>query len=388
MMARLFPRNDALPTEVPKEMQDKFEVREMEVKDEMQPVGAASPGPGAPASPSAQAGVPNPGGNGSGAVSRTGGDGAPSAQAALISTEVSPPVATRHGSKKRKGARLLDPARSFVGPPAPRPVPVPNRRPPVEPIWISERLTYQVSYLGVPAGEFVLEALPFKSVGSRRVYHLRGTAHTSKVFSIFYKLDDMVETFVDFEGFFSHRFHIALDETKQVRDSIELYDSDKKETFYWDRWDRPNQPHYENKVFSKIDPYSQDTLSSIYYLRSVPLPTGAVVTFPVVSEGNTVYAHVTVLRRETIDGPEGKVRCVVLKPEVKTHGVMTKKGDSFIWLTDDDRRFLVRLEAKVKIGTVVANLTRMEPGTPPAAQVSLQSISTSKPVSGPTSTHP
>jgi hypothetical protein len=45
--------------------------------------------------------------------------------------------------------------------------------------------------------------------------------------------------------------------------------------------------------------------------------------------------------------------------------VLEKKGDSFMWLTDDDRRFLVRLEAKVKIGSVVAELKQIELGTAP-----------------------
>jgi hypothetical protein len=45
---------------------------------------------------------------------------------------------------------------------------------------------------------------------------------------------------------------------------------------------------------------------------------------------------------------------------------MEKKGDSYMWLTDDDRHFMVRMEAKVKIGTVVGRLKRVESmGTPP-----------------------
>ena len=57
---------------------------------------------------------------------------------------------------------------------------------------------------------------------------------------------------------------------------------------------------------------------------------------------------ITVVRREMLDTPMGRIQTVVIKPETKFHGVMEKKGDSYIWLTDDDRHFLVRMEAKVR----------------------------------------
>ena len=71
------------------------------------------------------------------------------------------------------------------------------------------------------------------------------------------------------------------------------------------------------------------------------------------------------LRRELADTPLGRVQTVVLKPVTKYQGVLKSQGDSFLWLTDDDRRYPVRLEAKVKVGTVVAELKKVEPGTHP-----------------------
>jgi len=72
-----------------------------------------------------------------------------------------------------------------------------------------------------------------------------------------------------------------------------------------------------------------------------------------------------VVRREMMDTPLGRIQTVVVRPEMKFQGILKKQGDSFIWLTDDDRRFVVRLEAKVRIGTIIATLKKVEPGTPP-----------------------
>jgi hypothetical protein len=105
-------------------------------------------------------------------------------------------------------------------------------------------------------------------------------------------------------------------------------------------------------------------MSALYYVRTIPLSTDATFTFPVVSEGKTWEAVCTVLRREKMKSPMGEVNAIVIRPEMKYQGILKKAGDSFLWLTDDDRRIPIRLEAKVRIGTVVAQLKKVELGQP------------------------
>ncbi len=238
----------------------------------------------------------------------------------------------------------------------------PFRRAAHEPIRVGERLVYEISYLGMTAGLFDLSVQPFKEINDRKVFHILGKAKSSSVFSLFYRLEDTIETFIDHEGVFPHRFQILLDESKQKRNSMELYDPVKARTFYWSRWDHHKRGYNEVKKFFPLRPLSQDSLSSLFFMRNIPLPDGAVATFPVISEGKNWDAVVTVVRRETIDTPMGRTRAVVLKLETKYQGILKKQGDSFIWLSDDDRRFMLRLQAKVRIGTIVAELVSMEPG--------------------------
>lgn len=306
-----------LPSELPREIKDRFEIKEYAVK--------STPTP-----------EPTP-----------------------VELTVIPKKAAAKSARKKKKAPLT------TALPTEPPFVYPNRRPEKNPMHTGEVETFEITYLGLSAGLFRLEVMPDKLIENRKVYHVRGTAHSSSVFSLFYKINDMVESFFDYDGLFSHRFHILLDETKQERDSIELNDSEKEQTYFWNRWSRKDQGYTETKTFAPIKPFSQDSLSALFYLRSIPLPTGAVVTFPVISEADSWEAVVTVVRREVVDSPLGKVTAIVLKPETKYKGVLKKSGgDSFIWLTDDDRRYVIRMEAKVKIGVVVANLKAVEPGTP------------------------
>jgi hypothetical protein len=242
----------------------------------------------------------------------------------------------------------------------------PYRRPAKDPIWLAEKLVYEITYFGMSAGDFTLEVLPYKQVNERKVYYIRGVAKTSNVFSLFYKIDDSLETFIDFDGFFSHRFQVKLDETKQARSSLELYDSEKKQTYFWDRWNRKDQGYQETQKTSEIPAFPQDSLSALYYLRVIPLIEGKEVIFPVVSEGKYFNLIVSVVKRENLETPLGNVKTIVVKPQTLAPGETERKGESLLWLTDDDRRIAVKLEAKVKVGTIAAWLKKAELGTPSA----------------------
>ncbi len=244
---------------------------------------------------------------------------------------------------------------------------IPNRRSNVNPVWVGEKMELEITYLGMAAGLFTAEVLPFKIVNDRKVYHLKGKAESSNIFALFYKVNDWMESYWDYEGLFSHRFHLILDESKQSRDALELYDSEKKQSFYWNRRNHVTKGYEEKKETKEMTlPFPQDSFSILYYIRQLPLEDGKQYVIPVVSEGKNWEAVVSVIRRENCDYPGVKTRCVVVRPQTRFAGVMQQdRGDSFVWLTDDDRRFLVRMEAKVKIGTVNAVLKRVEPGAKP-----------------------
>ena len=55
-------------------------------------------------------------------------------------------------------------------------------------------------------------------------------------------------------------------------------------------------------------------------------------------------------------GTAGEFDTVVIKPLMKSEGIFNKKGDVYIWLTDDKKRVPVKLESKVAIGSITATL--------------------------------
>lgn len=242
---------------------------------------------------------------------------------------------------------------------------IPNRRPEKDPIWVGEKVWMDVTWLNTKAGEFELEVLPFKVMNGRKVYDIKGIARTSELFSLVYRAEDWVETFVDYEGWFPYKFVLHGDETKHVRDHLELFDHGAKKQYVaiHDNRIQKNEIH-EEKGFKDLIPLSQDALSALYYVRTLKFEEGKELRFPMTTSGSQWETIVTVLGREEVNTKMGYLKAFKTKIETRFKGSLQQQGDAFMWFSDDERKILLRFEAKVRIGWVAGITKRIEPGMP------------------------
>ncbi len=227
----------------------------------------------------------------------------------------------------------------------------PQRRPQVFPIKKDQTLIYDIRYTGVTAGYFTVKLENDKEVNGRRVHHLTAHAKTVKLFELIYRVDDRIESFWDFDGLFSHRYTMNLDESKQSRRVVELYDYDRLKSFYWNRVDHVQKGFSEQKEEHDILPWSQDPLSALFYFRMgfFPQDPGLESKVPVIVDGKQWIAFVKFDRKEKIytagkDFNANVYRIVTTKDgEVKTK-------ENQVWVSDDEDRHVLRIETKVRVG--------------------------------------
>jgi len=272
--------------------------------------------------------------------------------------------------KKRRGKSKKSDSKEEVVGPSNAIFVIPNRRPQVDPLWVGEKIWMDVTWLNTKAGEFLLEVQPFKELDGRRVYDLKGSARTSDLFSLVYKAEDWVQSFVDYEGWFPYKFVLHGDETKHVRNHLELYDHGAKKQYVHvhDLRVQKNEVH-EVKGYKDLTPLSQDALSGLYYARNYKLEPGDVVKFPMTTGGNQWETNLIVVGREEVQTKMGYLKAIKAKVETRFAGVLKTQGDAFIWFSDDERKFPLRFEAKVRIGWVAGIAKKIEPGTPPQVNI-------------------
>lgn len=262
-------------------------------------------------------------------------------------TAVATPAPTAHEHREPS----IEDADGFVG-----------RRPIRDPYRVGEKVTLEVSYFGVVAGDMTLETRPFVEVNGRKAYRFAGTARSTSVFAMFYAVDDWFETFVDYETLVPYSYALHVKESKQLRETRTLFDWKKLSADFWDKKINAEKKLEEKQYEWEILSYSQNIFTAPFYLRNFKLVPGKKLAYRVAHEKENLVVTGEVLRREVLSTPAGEFRTVVVKPKIELNGAFKPVGDIFIWLTDDDRKFIVKIEAKIKIGKVVATVKSIEPG--------------------------
>lgn len=242
-----------------------------------------------------------------------------------------------------------------------------GRRPKMDPFRIGEKVTMEVSYFGVTAGQMNLEVRPFVRVNGRKSYHFAGTAVSTSVFAMFYAVDDWFETFVDYETLVPSSYALHVKESKQLRETRCLFDWSKKLGVFWDKKIGSDEKVEERKFDWEIPEFSQNIFTAAFYLRNFELRPGKKIAFTVAHEKENLSVTGEVLRREVLSTPIGDLNTLVLRPKIELHGVFKPVGDILFWVTDDEHKYIVRIESKIKIGTIVAAVTGIQPGRAPAS---------------------
>lgn len=240
---------------------------------------------------------------------------------------------------------------------------VPNRRPKLEPFYLNEKVTYDVTWMKTTAGEMTTEALPIKYIEGRKVYHFRGTARTTTFISHIYNAEEVVESFVDYEGLFPYKFTLRGDESKHIRVGLELFDHAKSKQYVYVKDDRLNGDVKEDKGIKDLTQFAQDPLSLNYYLRVLDFRKDEPMVIPVTAFGRMSDVKITWVDTESIKTKAGRFE--VRKLRVQVHYKREKNfDDNYFWVTNDDRRLIVKFEMKVRIGWVGGVAKEVIMGTP------------------------
>jgi hypothetical protein len=237
-----------------------------------------------------------------------------------------------------------------------------GRRPVKDPFRIGEKVTLEASYFGVTAGDLSLEVAPSVQVNGRKAYHFKGKAESTSVFAMFYAVEDWMETFVDYERMLPFNYRLSVKESKQIRETRSYFDWDQLKGYYWDKRITQEKGVEEKKIEWPIQPWAQNIFSAAYYLRTFQLTPGKKIAFRIGHEGKNILVTGTVVRREVLETRIGSMKTVVVSPRIEIDGIFKPVGEILFWMTDDERKFIVRIESKIKIGKIIAELKKLQKG--------------------------
>jgi hypothetical protein len=211
------------------------------------------------------------------------------------------------------------------------------------PLFLGETLRYAMTILGVSGGEMTLTASSAELEG-RPTYKFEMSAVSNAFLSKFFVVRDTIVSWIDPKSFRSLRFEKHTVEGKRVKDELTEFDYEKKVV------------RSESEVFP-LEDATLDSLSSVYYVRTLQLDGDKPIEFQVFS-GQPRALVVELKGRETVTVPAGSFQTIRVEPRSAGTGLMGK--NLVLWLTDDFRKIPVQLRSKLKVGTLVGKLKSIE----------------------------
>lgn len=217
-----------------------------------------------------------------------------------------------------------------------------------------EKLTFQVRWAFIPAGEAVLEVLPLETVNTVRSYHFVMTAKTYEYIDLIYMVRDRMDSYTD-AGMTRSILYKKVKKGRSRKDVVVNFDW-KKQQVQYSNFGKKMDP-------VSILPGSFDPLSVFYAFRLHELKENTVIKAPVTDGKKSVIGKARVIKREKITVPSGVYDTYLVEPDLEHIGGVFKKSKNAklqIWVTADKRRIPVRVKSKVMVGIFVAELIRVE----------------------------
>ena len=188
------------------------------------------------------------------------------------------------------------------------------------PFQPGEKLTFELKWTMVPAGQATLEVKPIKQVDGNDAYHFRLSARTNRFVDAFYKVRDRIDGYTDMDITRSVFYAKRQREDKTQKNVVVRFDWNSQSAEYTEFLKRAK------KGPVALMPGAFDPLSIFYYTRKQSLQVGEELQRPVTDGKKCVLGKAKILRREKITVPAGEFDTFLMVPDLKHVGGVFKKS--------------------------------------------------------------
>lgn len=228
-----------------------------------------------------------------------------------------------------------------------------------------EKLTFQIKWGNVPAGEAVLEVLPVEMRGGTPVYHFAMQVKTNAFLDLFYYYRNRVDAYAELQMNRSLLFRQSVKTSRKTKNVTVDFDW-QANLAHFQRTEAVShtkqEPHVKT-LQTPLLPGTFDPLSAFYYTRRLALQEGVLVERPVSDGKRALRANLKVIGRETITLNGRSYDTFLVQPDLKgVNPVFEKEAGAAIqiWVSADAYRIPIKLKSKVRIGSFTGELVDVE----------------------------
>lgn len=226
-----------------------------------------------------------------------------------------------------------------------------------EPFSPEEKTVFSITYLGATAGSVSLGV-----DRAEKAWKFSALAKTESIFIFFYSVNNAYEALTNDISFTTRHFIAHIDESRQTGTTTQLF-SDKKLHF------DDNRLHKKKgqilKIVDKEIPVNAlDVLTALQSVRREELSLGKTVEREVVIGEEAVTLRLKVEAEEDLNTKIGKVPSWVMNASLIKDGAPKQIPESTLWIAKSGPHQILKIKAKIKIGSVIAYLRSYQAGNP------------------------
>ena len=207
---------------------------------------------------------------------------------------------------------------------------------------VGERLEYDVKFGPIKVGRASMEVVDVEEVRGRPAWHTRFQVTGG---TLFFRVNDVLESWIDVETFSSLRFVQQLSEGS--RDRLYEYEIYPDRAIYVRKEKGGEQPSVSHPL---------DDGSFLYFIRTVPIELGATYEFQRYFMPDRNPVRLEVLGRDTVEVPAGRFDALVIRPVIKAKGIFSEDGRAQIWISNDSDHLLLQMTSHLKFGSLSLHL--------------------------------
>ncbi len=237
--------------------------------------------------------------------------------------------------------------------------------PPPE-IPTTERLDYQVSWWGIPVALATVTSSPVSDPADieklvkdgfqpKTLMKLDCQARTTAYLEPLFPIRVRLTSFLDPESRNPRRFETFVRQRFRKHESVEIFHPEKGEAFH-------QLPKGRSKTVP-IGPTTQDALSLVYYVRTVPFQVGQEVPIEVSAEGQNWHVNGKIIRTGAV-----QIRKMKRWPAVAGWGELDypipffQGAKAVVWFSANPERIPLLAKINSRLGPISIVLTRRTAG--------------------------
>jgi len=215
------------------------------------------------------------------------------------------------------------------------------------PFKSGEMLKYSAWFNFIKGGESELYLLGIEEINGKPVYHVRSVTKSVPFFDRFYKVRDIMDSWIDTSTQVSYRFQKSLREGNYRKKYSVDFDYGKGLAVSED-------------ARKAIPDIVHDGLSMIYYVRSKKIEIGNIFKINFFDNDSLRPFLIEVKGTEIVKVPFGKVECYVLAPYLESGKSLKHKSKVTIYLSTDKNRIPVMISNEARFGSLILKLEAIE----------------------------